>query len=276
MSADAGVPGSTRRFTDREVAVVLRRATDLDERAEAPAGAGVGLTLEELREIARRSRDLGHRHRSRRRDARPAGVARVPFRGCARCAEGGCGWYRRRWDRDGLASLVATVDEYADGTGSVTEALGSVRWTARDRLKSTRVSFTPRGGETAIEVVEKAEPRLRRIFHLLPAAWGLMFAGAGIAASPGGPAVAGVVAAGAALLGAGAGRLVWTGLSAASERRVQRLAERLAQGATALPPQARSGSSPAVGDLAAARVTPIGAGGPKRRRTVAPRPSTSR
>ena len=43
---------STRRFTDREVALVLRAATEIDESEGSGTGAG-GISLDDLREIAR-------------------------------------------------------------------------------------------------------------------------------------------------------------------------------------------------------------------------------
>lgn len=43
----------TRRFTDREVAIVLRKASEIDEGEGADAGSGAGLSLEDLKEIAR-------------------------------------------------------------------------------------------------------------------------------------------------------------------------------------------------------------------------------
>ena len=110
----------------------------------------------------------------------------------------------------------------------MSEALGSVRWTARDRMRSSRVSITPKADETTIEVVEKAEPRLKRIMHFLPAAWAVMLVaplvGVFEASAPG----AAAIALGAMAGGAGVGRLAWNTLSMFSERRVRRLAERLA------------------------------------------------
>ena len=244
MSTDDRAPGESRRFTDREVALVLRRATDLDERVDPGPDAGVGLSLAELKEIAR---EVGISTAAVER-----AVATLDRPESLASRFGGAPSVRKAVHvvphavaREGLAGLIAAVDEHADGTGSVTEALGSVRWTARDRMKSTRVSITPRDGETAIEVVEKAEPRLRRIFHLLPAAWGVMFAGAAVAAVPGGPLAAAAIAGGAALVGAGAGRTAWNVLSAFSDRRVHRLAEQLAREADRLP---AAGESPREAD----------------------------
>ena len=85
-------------------------------------------------------------------------------------------------NEEAIARLIQLVDDHIDTAGTVSEALGSVRWTSSDRFKSTRVSITPEGGETAIQVEEKASPRLRRIFQLMPAAWSVMIAAPMIAA----------------------------------------------------------------------------------------------
>jgi hypothetical protein len=222
----------SRRYTDREVALVLRRATEIDEAAGPAADPGGGLSLEDLRHIAREvgisqtaiDQAVATLDGSARLSTRFAGAPAV--RKAAHVVPAAL-------DRDGVAALVATVDEEADGTGSVTEALGSVRWTARDRFKSTRVSITPRDGETAIEVVEKAEPRLRRIFNLLPAAWGPMMA-APLIASMGDPLGMIGVGLASALAGIVVGRGAWTVVSAASDRRVKRLAGTLADEAARL------------------------------------------
>ena len=221
----------SRRFTDREVALILRRATEIDEASGPPADPGGGLSLDDLREIGREvgitpaaiERAVASLGRSESLAARFAGAPSV--RKAVHVVPG-------TLDREGIAVLVAEVDDRADGTGTVSEALGSVRWTARDRLKSTRVSITPRETDTSIEVVEKAEPRLRRIFNLMPAAWGPMPAAPWIAAVAGDPLAMIGVGLGAALAGVAAGRAAWSLVSAASDRRVKRLADHLADEAS--------------------------------------------
>jgi len=81
----------------------------------------------------------------------------------------------------------------------------------------------------SIEVEEKASPRLRRVFQLMPAAWSLMIATPVIAAWDL-PAV-GLAAAIGLSLGAGVtiGRVAWNLVSARSGRRVEQLAQRLAR-----------------------------------------------
>lgn len=214
-----------RRFTDREVALVLQRATELDD-TETGSGSG-GLSLEDLKEIAGEvgiaptAIDRAVATLDRGRSIGPSWAGAPRTRKAVRALP-------TELDRDAIARIMAIVDDQTDSTGAITEALGSVRWTGRDRFKSTRVSVTPRNGETIVEVVEKAEPKMRRIFHLLPPAWALMIAGP-FAAAFGTAAMTVVMAVLAVAVGLGVGRGAWALVSAASERRVQRLAEELVE-----------------------------------------------
>ena len=177
-------PDPSRRFTDREVAIVLRKASEIDE----TEGSGVGgaLSLQDLEEIAkevgisagaiRRAVETLDHHRTLR-----AGWAGAPLvRKSVHAVPGVL-------DQDAIAKLVRLIDERTDSAGTISEALGSVRWTSDDRFKSSLVSITPEGGETTIQVVEKARPRMRRIFHALPAAWAAMLAAPILGAASLGP-----------------------------------------------------------------------------------------
>jgi hypothetical protein len=214
----------SRRFTDREVALVLKRASEIDVAEESTMGGG--LSLEDLQEIgrevgiapeaiARAVSTLG------RRTSAVSGLAGAPLVHKSMHAVQG------ELDEAGLGALVHLVDERADGTGTVSEALGSLRWTSADRFRSLQVSLTPGEGETRIQVVEKAKPRFRRVVQLIPAAWGVMLAMPAVGSGAlGGLAVAGILA-GGALVGGAIGRGVWSLLSARSQARVASLAEEL-------------------------------------------------
>jgi len=220
---------STRRFTDREVALVLRAATEIDETEGSGTGGG-GLSIDDLREIGREvgisataiERAVARLDRGARPGAAWAGAPLV--RKAVRAVPGELG-------ENALAHLVRLVDETTDATGAISEALGSVRWTSSDRFRSTLVSFTPERGETTVRVVEKSVPRLRRIFHLLPAAWGVMLASATFASLGLGPGGSVALAAGGLIAGGAAGRFAWGRLSGASARRVERLADKLTDAA---------------------------------------------
>ena len=216
----------TRRFTDKEVALVLRRAAEAEERAGQ--GAGGGLSLEDLQEIAR---EVG---------IAPAAIAEA-VAGMERRPErarllGGAPSVRRavhavqgELNREAIGRLVQLVDERTDSAGGVSEALGSVRWTGADRFHSTQVVITPANGETTIQVVEKAAPRVRRILHLVPAAWGSILASAVAGTVEPGTAGAMALLALGAGLGALAGRAVFSWASLRSGSRVERLAADLSR-----------------------------------------------
>ena len=215
----------SRRFTDREVALVLKQASEIDETEGGDSGGG--LSLEDLTEIAKEVGISPAAIRQavsgldRRRAIGPALAGAPLVRKAVHAVPG-------ELNEGAIARLVQLTDDRTDGAGAISEALGSVRWTSSDRFRSTRVSITPGGGETSIEVVEKAVPRMRRIFHLIPAAWAMMLAGPVIASMQlPAPATAAVVGLGVAA-GAGIGRAAWSLMSAQSGRRVQRLAEDLA------------------------------------------------
>ena len=196
MSSD-----SSRRFTDREVAIVLRQAAEIDE--TEGSGAGGGLSLEDLKEIAAEvgisTSAIEQAVAKIDRPARLTALEGAPLvRKAVRAVPG-------ELNQDAVARLVQLIDERTDTAGSVSEALGSVRWTGADRFRSSMVSITPEAGETRIHVVEKAVARLRRIFHLVPAAYGLMLAGPVISSAGLGPALSALVAAGGVALGGGVG-----------------------------------------------------------------------
>ncbi len=215
----------SRRFTDREVALVLKKASEMDE-TDGAAAAG-GLSLEELTDIAKEvgiSADAIRQAVSgldRRRPVGPALAGAPLVRKAVHAVPG-------ELNEEAIARLIQMIDDRTDSAGTISEALGSVRWTSSDRFRSTRVSITRARGETSIEVVEKARPRMRRIFHLLPAAWSLMIAGSFIGAMQLPGAAAAAVAGLTIAAGAGIGRGVWSLVSAQSGRRVKQLAEGLA------------------------------------------------
>jgi hypothetical protein len=242
MSAD-----ESRRFTDREVALVLRKASEIEE-TSGGAGGG-GLSLSDLQDIGREvgispaaiAQAAAAVEGAGRRSAlfRPAPLVRRTVHAVP-----------GELNEEAVAALVRLVDERADTTGSVSEALGSVRWTGGDRFWNLQVSVTPRAGETTIQVVEKAAPRLRRFMAILPTAWGAMLAVPAVAGLhlPGVPG-AGVLALGA-VVGATVGRLVWGVLSARSEAKVSRLAADLTREANEAASRgllARTGNEGAAG-----------------------------
>jgi hypothetical protein len=135
---------------------------------------------------------------------------------------------------EGVAALMSVVERESDLLGEVTEALGTTRWTARDRFRTTQVAITSAKGGTTVRVVERASARLKRIMHALPATWAAMAAGGALAAA--GPAAGPMLV--VAVMGSGAaggllGRFLWGRLSAGRAKRVERIANELAREAEA-------------------------------------------
>ena len=217
----------SRRFTDREVALVLRKASDLEE--STGTGGGTGLSLAELEQIAEEvgiSRTLIQK-----------AVADLDAKGPGSFLSGGPMVHqviravRGELDAETMTRLMEHVDGSSDRVGVVTEAVGMTQWTARDRFRTTQVSITPTKGETRVRVVERAAERLWRVVHLVPTMTGAALVAGTIGQfDPSSGMVAAVTAVGAAF-GATVGRLVWTRLSSESKARVDRLAAELAQAA---------------------------------------------
>jgi hypothetical protein len=215
----------TRRFTDREVALVLRKASELEE--SDGAGAGGGLSLADLEEIGA---EVGISAGALRRavadlDSRAGGN---PFakgqlvNQAIRAVEG-------ELSKDAIAELIRHVDGTSDQVGVVTEALGSVQWTAQERLRTTQVSITPSEKETRIRVVERATARLRRLLTVAPVMTGSALVAVMIGQfDPSSGMVALFTAFGGAA-GALVGRFLWAHMSNESRKRVKELASGLAR-----------------------------------------------
>ena len=219
-----------RRYTDQDIALVLQRAVEIEERSDSAASRGV--TRRELMEIAQEvglspavideaivALDTGVR--TPRRSLLGAPLSNKQVRGV-----------QGHLEQDDLQRLIRLVEERLEATGTVTDALGMVRWTSIRTHKfgsTTQVSLSMQGDETQIQVVERFPAALRGVLHFLPTMWGTMIGGA-VAASAGGISTAtGVaIAAGVATLGVGIGRTVWQVLARRSAREVQSVATELA------------------------------------------------
>lgn len=216
-----------RRFSEREVALVLRKATEM-EGQEGPSGSG--LTFRELEQIAGEvgiapeliRRAVADLDRTSRRS--PLGGV-PPVHESIRAVAGELG-------PEGVAALVAAAERRIELVGEVTEALGTTRWTARDRFRTTQVAISSARGETTVRVVERASARLKRVLHAMPTLTGAalataVFSSADIGAL-GGAGPVGLAVVGAAA-GAVVGRLLWGRAAAARAARVERLAAELAR-----------------------------------------------
>ena len=233
---------SERRFTDKQVALILKRASDLETRSPTSGSSARGLTLADLQEIAAEAgfdADLIGRAVAEMEGPRglePGSVIIGPetARREVRAVPGELG-------KEELAELMRLVDEQVDDQGTFAEALGSVRWTSKGRFLSTQVSLEPSQGETLIRVEERFSQALRGMLHGLPASYGAVFGlafaleGLNLGLAPGS-----LFALATTFAGWGIGTSIWRVLSARSRTRVQQLAENLglrAKEITPAPPE---------------------------------------
>ncbi len=219
-----------RRFTDKEVALILRRASDLEKRGSSTASkSGRGLTLSDLKEIAAEAGidpDLVARAVTEIQSAKGIRTG---------SAVAGPGTVRREvqaipieMSKEELAELIRVVDEEVSEQGTVQEALGQIRWTSQGWTLSTQVSLEPGGGETLMRVEERYTDALRGILHGLPTTYGFFIGlivaleGLNLGFAPGA-----ALTLASTIGGWGIGTTIWRSISARSRVRVQRLAEKL-------------------------------------------------
>lgn len=205
---------------------MLKRASEIEESVGEEVGHAAGLSLAELEEIGR---EVGISADSLRRAV--AGLERSPPL-LSRLA--GAPLVQRavhavpaRLDDTAVRDLVAIVDREVEGAGALSEALGSVRWTASDRFRDTQIRISPGDDQTTIEVVEKTKSRLRLVMQGVPVMWGVIAAMPVIASGIALPVAVGVAAA-SGIVGGLMGRGAWTQLARRSDTRVHRLAADLA------------------------------------------------
>jgi hypothetical protein len=225
------VEKSDRRYTDQEVALVLQRAAEIEERRSDSSSVPRGLTLRELHEIAREvglsPNVIDEAVRTLQASARPHSGFPLAAPLSSKLVKAVPG----RLGEGHLQRLVQMIENHVDATGTVTEALGTVRWTSVSRGhkfdRTLQVSLSSADEETQIQVVQRYPSGLRAVLHFLPGAWGGMI-GAAVGASVGIAPIAVIAATvGAAALGMGIGRGIWQTMARRSEREVERVATEL-------------------------------------------------
>ncbi|HSW30959.1 MAG TPA: hypothetical protein VLH75_15855 [Longimicrobiales bacterium] len=218
---------SGRRYTEKEFALILRKAAELQERPGEPGAMEGGMTLGEISTIAR---EVG---------LDPAVVARVasemdqpPSTGLAHVLGGSA---RQRMEASvpgvlGAGSYPRVASALREATtihGEVRESLGSLEWKASDDVTSLSVTVTPGSGGTRIVVI--ADRRgAQAVTWLVPPLLALLATGiTGAVIEP--STVSGGVALGVGLLGAGliTARTIWAVSTRRFAGRMARLLERV-------------------------------------------------
>ena len=173
---------AVRRYSDREIAFILKRAVELDEE-KRKIEPGHGVTLQDLREIAR---DVGIDPTMVERAATELDQARSPS---ARALAADTAVVReirsvpRPLEDAELRELLWAIDRAIPDQGTLTEALGELRWTAAGQLGSTQVAVKRLDDETVISV-ERSLANVKGPLLGIPAAFGAVL-GAGLGAEGG-------------------------------------------------------------------------------------------
>lgn len=222
-----------KSFSDREVALVLRRAAELES---VEGGSAGGASRQDIMAIASEA------------GISPESVERAMIELAAESTVTGSAFFppssRRAarivpepLDRERLAVLARVIEDRVGRPGTITEALGTVRWTSNSGIHgmwTTQVTLSPEPDGTRIGVHQNMQGAAA--FYGLPAAWGGMIGftiamSAGLATAP----VLGIVAAGM-VGGALIGRTILDVISRRSRDRVERVAGDLAEDASRLGP----------------------------------------
>lgn len=243
-SQDAG--GTDHRFTDREVALLLQRAAEIEaQRADAPAPQG--MSLQQLREIATEvgisPEVFAEAVTAVQAGAKPAQRDLLGAPLTYKAARGVDG----HLDEAAMERLTRVLEEAMDQSGTLTDALGTVRWTSLTPDQrfdpTTQVSLVPKRDETQILVVRRHPAAMRAFLHILPPIWsGALFI---VIAKGGFHAADSVLAIGFALfalIGVGIGHSIWQLIGERSAQKVREVADTLAATARDLAEE-RNGTS---------------------------------
>ena len=230
---------SERRFTDKQIGLILKRAVELDE--GSAGGDGRGLSLTDLESIAAEAGiDPGTVGRAIAEMDRRKGLD-TSTRLVPPAARTEVRTLPRRFSPEEIAELMRVVDQEVNAQGTVVEALGGVRWTSTARFINTQVSVDPSGEDTILRVEEHYSDMIRGPLHGAPGGWGAMVGLiVGIETfSLAAPLVILLCFIGA-MVGLFTGNMIWRSLSHGSHKRVQALADKLTVEASRMLPPGES------------------------------------
>jgi hypothetical protein len=240
-----------RRYTEEEFALILRKASEIQESPGEGSGRhpGQGLTLEEIQSIAS---EAGIDPQAVSRAAGLLGALEWEERkGLAAAIFGGPGSYHLSLEVPGrlppeeYRRIVELIRETLQHQGEASEVLGGIEWKTVGQLSAVNVNISPRGDSTSVQIVGD-RGGAGGVTFVFPMAGSAILVGAlGAAFQP--DTAVGIVALVGGLLSGGFlfARTLWVSSGKKFHRRLTALMDSLSGTITraALPPQARSGEA---------------------------------
>lgn len=212
------------RYDERQFALILRRAAELQER-DTTHPIGAGLTRREIEGIAAEAgidakyvaqamlRVADGRAASWRHAVVPPSRLHVQ-----RVLEGGIG-------PEALTRIIDEMQTVMGGPGSAREVMGGLEWSAKDNLGPLHLIVRPTGGKTRVQLATDRSGTAVVMGILIPAA--AMFGAAVLASATPVPALAAIpISAGAGLLTA---RVLWGRVVRKWQTRMDQLLDRIGE-----------------------------------------------
>jgi hypothetical protein len=168
-------PEERRRYSEQEFAVILRKASELQEAKDSGPGAGRGLSLAEIKQIAEEAgidpalvtQAASMLAASGEMTSEGTGLFGSPATMQMRSA------LDRELSQDDLTRLMEVVRYEVRQPGTVHEVLGSVAWKSDSKENPLEVRLTPRDGMTIIEILAD-QATSKALFHLAGGAGGII------------------------------------------------------------------------------------------------------
>ena len=245
-----------RRYSEEEFALILRKASEIQESpGEGPGRRpGQGLTLEEIQSIAR---EAGIDPRAISRAAALLGSLEWEERkGLAAAIFGGSGSYHLSFEVPGrlppeeYRRVLELIRRILEHQGEASEVLGGVEWKTVGELSAVNVNISPQGDSTSIQIVGDRGGAGALTF-IFPMAGSAILVGAlGGVLQP--DTAAGIVGLVAGILGGGFvfARTLWVSSGRKFHKRLTRLMDSLsgAVARAALPPAVSLDEEPSPED----------------------------
>lgn len=209
-----------RNLSDQEVALILRKATELQEQAGDRAPAD-GLSLATVRDIASeigvdpRFIDQAVTVLATDAPAAASGLLGPPINSSIRFS------YPQSLTEPQLREVIEAIRTSSGLQGKLDEALGAIEW-RHEGMNTIGVTVTPVGDETSVALVSGLR-EAASLSYVPPTMLGIMAAGIAVDSLQPGVGTMLAMIAGGAVGGFGIGRTIWTLIHRSFDRKLQRI-----------------------------------------------------